>query len=95
MDNGWSTEERRSSVRAGTRAQMRERLREMSRGERRRRRSLVWFGGLVLVAGGGVGGRMGEVRGRKLGRGGVYRALSNWASVDIVVGCDRVGGGVL
>ena len=50
---GWSTEERRSSVREGERAVRRSRFREMVVGERRRRRSL---GEGLLVLGRWVGG---------------------------------------
>jgi len=65
MVRGWSTEERRSSVRSGARVRMALRWLVVCLGSRRRRRSLCQ--GEALGLGIGLGEREGGSRGRREG----------------------------
>jgi hypothetical protein len=70
MVRGWSTEDRRSSVREGTREMRELRWVEVCLGSRRRRRSLWFESGCEIYA---------------LGLMGAYSALSNWSTSAIVI----------
>jgi hypothetical protein len=70
MVSGWSTDESRSSVRDGTSEMRESRCLEVSRGLRRRRRSLARGVSFDDVSWGGI------CR--------AYSALSNWSTSDIL-----------